>query len=447
MFPRFTKDFVIVKLGNTGVFVIISLILLLLFIDKSIVPLSVYTGGIKSSAYDLGIFTVISLICFAGQVIILKYVNMKFPNSIRWMRLCYKMVVIVQYSLIAIQVSIIIEMIITTSYSAILLKTCIWMNYIMLIFFLGLLSHRFFLWYRSQRNNIIIMYGIATAILSASGLVAILFMDQQFSGEQRGIDYVKPHPHIIGMTVIVDTTIPTLYEIMSSLSFVSFWVATAVLLRHHAKHLGILRYWIFVSLPLIYFLSQYQSLIISLFYSIRVQDPALFGVLYTLIFTGTKPIGGFLFALAFWSIARNVDSQVIKFYAMISAYGTMLLFTSNQPSGLGMIPYPPFGIPTISFLGLSSFLVLVGIYSSAVSMSNDTEIHRSIVKSVSNQSSMMLHEIGTAERQEQLQKRVLKLTQKFAEQLEDETGIESSLEEEDIKSYLAEVMKEVHPEE
>jgi hypothetical protein len=41
-------------------------------------------------------------------------------------------------------------------------------------------------------------------------------------------------------------------------------------------------------------------------------------------------------------------------------------------------PYPPFGIITTSLMGLSSYLVLVGIYSSAVSLSQDSELRRDI---------------------------------------------------------------------
>jgi hypothetical protein len=69
-----------------------------------------------------------------------------------------------------------------------------------------------------------------------------------------------------------------------------------------------------------------------------------------------------------------------KDYMLISAYGMMLLFTSNQPIGLLLVPYPPFGLATISFMGLASYLIFVGIYSAAVSVSEDTKLRQSILK-------------------------------------------------------------------
>ena len=59
-----------------------------------------------------------------------------------------------------------------------------------------------------------------------------------------------------------------------------------------------------------------------------------------------------------------------------------LLFTSNQPLGLIFAPYPPFGLATICYMTLASYLILLGIYSSAISVANDTTLRRSIKKSL-----------------------------------------------------------------
>ena len=61
---------------------------------------------------------------------------------------------------------------------------------------------------------------------------------------------------------------------------------------------------------------------------------------------------------------------------IVSSYGFALLFISNQAIVLVSAPYPPFGLATISFTGLSSFLVTLGIYSSAVSLAHDAKLRR-----------------------------------------------------------------------
>jgi hypothetical protein len=72
------------------------------------------------------------------------------------------------------------------------------------------------------------------------------------------------------------------------------------------------------------------------------------------------------------------SSEVVRDFMIISAYGLVLLFTSNQANILVFGPYPPFGLATISFMGLSSYLVLVGIYYSAISVAEDSKLRQSI---------------------------------------------------------------------
>lgn len=91
------------------------------------------------------------------------------------------------------------------------------------------------------------------------------------------------------------------------------------------------------------------------FSELRLSDPVLFGIVYTLLFSVTKPLGGVLFGVAFWMVARNLKDSKVKGYLIISAYGMTLLFASNQPTSLVLVPYPPFSLFTISFMGLAVF--------------------------------------------------------------------------------------------
>lgn len=134
------------------------------------------------------------------------------------------------------------------------------------------------------------------------------------------------------------------------MSFILTWIATVLLLHSYSRKLGRIKYWILVSIPLIYFLSQFQLAFLNIFTPFRLSEPILFGIVYTLFFSATIPAGGVLFGIAFWSVARNLGRDIVKQYMMISAYGMMLLFSSNQVSGLVLAPYPPFGLATVSFL-------------------------------------------------------------------------------------------------
>ena len=150
-----------------------------------------------------------------------------------------------------------------------------------------------------------------------------------------------------------------------------------------------------------------------------------------------------MFGIAFWTIAKHLSNQTVKKYMLISAFGIMLLFTANQPIFLLLVPYPPFGLVTISFMGLASYLFYLGIYSASVSVSEDSKLRQSIRKAAIKESTEFLDSIGTAEMEQEIERRVVLMTTATKENIEKETGISSSFDDEDIRKYLREVLQEI----
>ena len=91
---------------------------------------------------------------------------------------------------------------------------------------------------------------------------------------------------------------------------------------------------------------------------------------------------------------------------------------------------------------LASYLISIGVYSSAVSISQDTKLRQSLRKSVEQQSNL-LDNIGSSQMEQEVQKKVVKVMKEISYQTEEKTGIQTSLEEQDIKKYLNKVIEEV----
>ena len=91
---------------------------------------------------------------------------------------------------------------------------------------------------------------------------------------------------------------------------------------------------------------------------------------------------------------------------------------------------------------LASYLISIGVYSSAVSISQDTKLRQSLRKSVEQQSNL-LDNIGSSQMEQEVQKKVVKVMKELSYQTEEKTGIQTSLEEQDIKEYLNKVIEEV----
>src|SRR3989442_7658333 len=133
-------------------------------------------------------------------------------------------------------------------------------------------------------------------------------------------------------------------------------------------------------------------------------------ILVTLIFTLSKPVGGILFGVAFWTMAKDVSAnKIVREYLIIAGFGLLMLFISDQAITLISIPYPPFGLVTISFLGLSSYMILVGIFSSAISVAEDSTLRKSIRDFTIGQS-RLLDSIGSAQMEQEIERKVLVFT-------------------------------------
>jgi len=180
---------------------------------------------------------------------------------------------------------------------------------------------------------------------------------------------------------ISEDSIPYLGYVLSGIiAFILTWIATSLLMRHHSARLGKAKYWLILLIPLGYFFGQFAPSLLNFFNEFRASDPVTFGIVYNLIFGLSKVVGGILFGIAFWTIARKLGQIQVLEYMLISVYGLILLFVSNQAIFLVNYNYPPFGFATISYVGFSCFLVMIGIYSVAISVGQDVELRKLIRK-------------------------------------------------------------------
>ncbi|HXW11563.1 MAG TPA: hypothetical protein VD694_02295 [Nitrososphaeraceae archaeon] len=78
---------------------------------------------------------------------------------------------------------------------------------------------------------------------------------------------------------------------------------------------------------------------------------------------------------------------------------------------MSVAPYPPFGIATITAMGLAAYLVVIGLYTSTVSMSQDTELRR-YIRRLARSQTRLFDSIVSAESGREIEKRVLELIKK-----------------------------------
>ena len=69
------------------------------------------------------------------------------------------------------------------------------------------------------------------------------------------------------------------YTTLSAISFILLWLGSAFLLQSYRKRLGTIKFWIIMSLPLLYFMSQFGSFVLIVLFSGGLTNPLLFSIL------------------------------------------------------------------------------------------------------------------------------------------------------------------------
>jgi len=417
--------------------IIVGIIIVTTIIDTSIVGIVTSSGGLTASTRDLGFFAFTVILLAVGQFIIHHFVqteDLKNGHKIANVKLypIGTLVSILVYILVTLLAFTFVEMIFTKSYHLIVIKLVILISYGTSFCLLAILAWRLLSWLKTSFNLNVFLYFLAICLVSINAIITIAYLYNEFSDNP---DVIKPRRSLPGLFASPDVIFGTAYTLTSVMSFVMMWLATAVSLRNYSSKLAKIKFWIIIVLPLAYFLGQFQPLILYSFSDFRTSDPITFGIVYNIVISASKPLGAVLFGLAFWQTSKSIRNNTVKKYLIISAYGMTLLFTSNQPLGLIFAPYPPFGLSTISYMSFASYLILAGIYASAISVANDTNLRRSIKDSV-NKRTNLLNDIGTAQMKNQFESMIMRQTRLLSSKMENETGIKASLEEDELKRYI-----------
>jgi hypothetical protein len=436
--------------------VVIFLVVVDLLMTRQIVP---YNNTSETVMFILTVVVAYGV----GSWILLGYTKQAISGlraKSHFINIMYWAVTIIQFCLLAILVFVIFN---NSSRYPVLSVYLI--SSISALIIIGIISFKFFSWYsRGKRNVMVLFFGIATATFGFSiledaytKLILVQVVEEKSPPgaiPQSSFLYItdkKYHAEIQYKVVNSHTT--TLWILPSSLTslknsldyltvfpYLFTWLAVATLLRQYYQTIRIgklpLKFWIILSIPMALYLIG-SGLIF------HAYDPYRF--YFRILFRAGTIGSSVLFGLAFYLITRrtggegvNVSAEKVKDYLTISSIGVILIGISFSTSALQQT----YGVAAHSLVLLASYLFTVGLYSSAIAVSQDSSLRTSIRASLLE----LVDNIGTAQMEQEIEKRVLKVAREQQDVLTEQSGIQSSLTEEDMKEYLEQVLKEVKKE-
>jgi hypothetical protein len=346
-----------------------------------------------------------------------------------------KTATLVQYVLIAIIAFVVLQIIFTSQYYTGVLNIAVIISAGFAVYTLGLLAYWFLSWFVRTKAPIVLLYGLAMAV-SATSTIGLLILFNTILLDKQAI--ITPQSEVIYPDPSAWAN--SFQTISGVVSFVLVWGGTVLLLRHNMYRIGRIKFWILSSTPLIVFSTIYLSLY-QVIPSFATDDPINSIVIPILFIIYAGIAAAILIGLAFSSIAKALSNETsIKDYLFIVSYGFILFFITTLTSIAGG-GYPPFGIVNVMLVGPLSFLILTGLYRSAVSVAEDVKLRR-LIRDTTRKELDLLYDIGSAETSKEIERKVMTVMKKNKDTLAQQSGVEPSLTEKEIQDLVSVIQKE-----
>ncbi len=321
---------------------------------------------------------------------------------------------------------------------------------------LGLITYKLFSWYRLSRykNLVILFYGIAaftlaSSILEDAGTKLLMVQiieektlpgvtiessflykpSEKYDGEiiyrivnpDTTILYIIPNSSLVYYNLLNSTVLP--------IAFVFRWIASFTLLRSFYQRFGKLPLLLLIilSLPLIFYMigkapGFFAGESLS---GVDEQYRYFFRLLFRIGTIG----GNILFGLVFFIFVKNLASSKLKDYLIMVGIGDTIVGISLSTSAIE----PTYGATAHSLVLLSSYLFSFGLYLSAISISHDISLRKSIKGSVHD----LVGTIGSAQMEQEIEKKVTKIIQIQQKEMEKQVGrFSSEVTETNVKDYV-----------
>lgn len=321
------------------------------------------------------------------------------------------------------------------------------------------ISFKFFSWYKTNYKNYLMLLfgllGIGMIIATVGDNINELVLTKEaVEKSSSGSAHKAYFPYIqskkydgqivyqianpkITMVYVMPVSAMGLSNIISAITSyphnIFRWFSVVLLLYYYYySKTEPIRFWILTAVPLILFIVGSGFI-----FSLPPDSPYSF---YLRIIYRAGNIGdSLLFGLIFYFVLRKINVEKIKDYLTIVAMDIIMFDLVFSTSAY----QPTYGITAHSLVILCSCFVSIGWYSLALSIAQDKKLRETIRNKVKDESKL-LDNIGTAQMEQEAQKRVIRIVRQYGQSLKEESGgIPSSMQENDIKEYTRQVIEEI----
>jgi hypothetical protein len=431
---NFLTFFSNLKRPEKTIFIIINVCLI---IDVALCTSPEFIPEQVKSSFSFVVFNLITIVIIIGQIYLQRFAEKENKLLLTKSKYLYYLSKITKISCLLLTANLIFvtgSMIIFNEYVIINLLIANNISCFVGSFFLGSLGLKFIIWFSIKRDSyVLLFYGMGLIFLFLS-FFTIFLSDNFLITANLEITYPEIENNIFDI-------INNSYIFLRTASYIMMLIGTFILLSYYSnKTQKIKLFFALVIVFIIYFLSSLDAFGIMEI-SIYEEDLFFYYIFQSLITT----VGGIIFGYSFLKVASKLEvDNPIKKLLVITGFGFILIYTVNQTTVIATA-YPPYGLPALSFIVITVYLLCFGIYSSAISLSN-TIVLRNKIRSLTQNNSNLFSSIGEAQVTSQLQKAVnavKTIVEQEEEKLKEKTGIEVNFTEDKVQDYMQQVVEEM----
>ena len=393
---------------------------------------------------SLMVFSLMVLISITVQFVLFRNTRKSIERSrSRLGQIIFVVSTLLQYFAAGFLIIILFEALFTSQYNVDLLELVVGISLITSSLLLAILSSRFVRTYVNSPSKVLLAYSIAITVLSLSGIIAFIYIDNFLQGKP---DYITPYFNPwISYSPTASPDLVFAYQFTAIMSFVSMWIATIFLTSRYASKSKKIKYWTIVSIPLVYFTSLYLIPLLQqqdLLGQLGIEDIPIYAYSYNFLLNTVKAAGGIMFGIAFFLLSRTIMHVQLKRSIIMAGAGLILLFGASTSSLVIMATYPPWGVISMTFLITGSYSLLVGLDSAAFYLATDSSLRR-IIATSSQKEHDILKALGHAESQRMVIDKVNNISKRVYAEIQKDKLFAISSEPTNVQGYINEVLGEV----
>ncbi len=157
-----------------------AILIVTLIVDTSVIKIYYFSFSQSPLAWRIITFIIICCIYWPGVYLISKFAKDRSKKirsrPVLRINALHKLLMVSQYMLTGLIAFLVFQIIVFSGYSATLLISATWISYTIAIIMMTVLAARFFSWFRSNRNSVVLLYGLASTTLAINAAFTVVFV-------------------------------------------------------------------------------------------------------------------------------------------------------------------------------------------------------------------------------------------------------------------------------